>query len=36
MFLQLLAELIPILNKYFSHYEVPVVIGTLSHYLINR
>jgi hypothetical protein len=36
MYLQLLVELIPILNKRFSHYETLVTIGTLSHYLFNR
>jgi hypothetical protein len=36
MYLQLFAKLIPILNKYFNRYEIPVAIGTLSHYLIIR
>jgi len=36
MYLQFLAELIPILKKCFSRYETPVTIGTLSQYLFNR
>jgi len=36
MNLQLFVELIHNLNKCFNHYEIPVAIDTLSHYLFNR
>ncbi len=32
MYLQLLIELIHNLNKCFNHHEIPIAIGTLSHY----
>jgi hypothetical protein len=36
MYLQLLVELIHNLNKCLSHYETPIVITLLSHYLFNH
>jgi hypothetical protein len=36
MYLQLPVELIHNLNNRFSHYEIPIVIIALSHYLFNR
>ncbi len=34
MYSQLLAELIPIINKCFNYHQTPIAIGTLSYYLI--
>jgi hypothetical protein len=36
MSLQLLIELIHNVNKCFIHYETPIAIATLSHYLFNH
>jgi hypothetical protein len=36
MYLQILVELTHDLNKCFSPYETPVIIGTLSHCLFNH
>ncbi len=36
MYLQLLVELTHDLNKCFSPYETPIIIGTLSHCLFNH
>jgi hypothetical protein len=35
MYLQLLAELIPIINKCFNYRQTPIAIDTLSSYLFN-
>jgi len=36
MYSQLLAELIPIINKCFNYHQTPIAIGPLSYYLFNR
>jgi hypothetical protein len=36
MYLQFLIELTHNLNKLFNPYETPIIIGTLSHRLLNH